>query len=62
MDDRSKDHGHEPDPDFEVDSANDVMGGPTTGSHSAGLTSDLKPAEPESDQKSKDCEVEERSS
>lgn len=35
--------GHDPDPsEIEIDLANDVMGGPTTGSLSAGLPSKTK--------------------
>jgi hypothetical protein len=35
--------GHDPDPaEIEIDQANDVMGGPTTGSLSAGLPSETK--------------------
>jgi hypothetical protein len=43
---RKTDEPHDPDrSDIEIDAANDEMGGPNTGSKSAGLTSSLHPSE-----------------
>lgn len=63
MDERNIETDHDPDPaDLEVDAANEAMGGPTTESHSAGLTSELRPAETAEDGNSKLRETEERAS
>jgi hypothetical protein len=42
--DREPQEREDPKPeDLEIDAANDVAGGPTTASHSAGLSSSLRP-------------------